>query len=52
VVLGCYTIRRLINGFLLPESHYVTSDHERKVALYGASLEVLHTLFQHLGADK
>jgi hypothetical protein len=21
VVLGCYTIRRLINGFLLPDSH-------------------------------
>lgn len=119
VVLGCYTIRRLINSFLLPESRrhqpvpmtafprrhqgsilpaedpiklrydldagravhhdpiflchqvlqncvfepwiapdhhlagiYVTSDHQRKVALYGISLEAIHDLFHHLGTDK
>lgn len=115
VVLGCYTIRRLINGFLLPESQrnqsvpmnafprrqhsssllgdeplkirydldagrpvqhdpmflchqvlqncvfepwltsdnqlsgiYMTSDHQRKIALYGVSLANLHNLFHHL----
>jgi hypothetical protein len=115
VVLGCYTIRRLINGFLLPDSHrnqpvymsafprrphsssllgdeplrirydldagrsvqhdpiflchqvlqncvfepwltpdnqlegiYVTSDHQRKIALYGISLVDLQNLFNHL----
>lgn len=117
VVLGCYTIRRLINGFLLPESQcnqpvpmsafprrqhsssllgdeplrirydleagrpvqhdpmflchqvlqncvfepwltpanqlagiYVTSDHQRKIALYGISIADLHNLFHHLSA--
>lgn len=117
VVLGCYTIRRLINGFLLSEAQrhqpipmtafprrpndstfptdrtlklrydlnagrpvqhdpiflchqvlqncyfepwltpehqltgiQVTSDHQRKVALYGVQLEVLHTLFHQLGS--
>lgn len=116
VVLGCYTIRRLINGFLLSESHrnqpvpmiayprrhhsssllgdeplrnrydmdagrpvqhdplflchqvlqncvfepwlssdtqlagiYVTSDHQRKIALYGINLVALQDLFHHLG---
>jgi hypothetical protein len=118
IVLGCYTIRRLINGFLLPEScrhqsvpmnafprrphgsplpgdeplkirydldngrpvqhdplflchqvlqncvfepwltpdHllagiYITSDHQRKIALYGVSLNTLRDLFLHLSAD-
>ena len=118
VVLGCYTIRRLINGFLLPEARrnqpfpmiacprrphsssqlgdeplrirydldagrpvqhdpiflchqvlqncvfepwlstdnqltgiYVTSDHQRKIALYGVELGALHDLFQHLSSD-
>jgi hypothetical protein len=116
VVLGCYTIRRLINGFLLPDSlrhqpipmtafprrpqhapllgdeplrvrydldagrpvhhdpsflcHqvlqncffepmlsndkqlvgiYVTSDHQRKIALYGITLAALRDLFTTLG---
>lgn len=116
VVLGCYTIRRLINGFLLPDSHrhqpvpmtafprrpqhapllgdeplrvrydldagrsvhhdpsflchqilqncvfepwlssekqlhgiYVTSDHQRKIALYGIALADLRDLFNTLG---
>lgn len=116
VVLGCYAIRRLINGFLLPESQrnhpvpmsafprrqhsssllgdeplrirydldagrpvqhdpiflchqvlqncvfepwvapdhllmgiYVTSDHQRKIALYGISLATLQTLFHTVG---
>lgn len=116
VVIGCYTIRRLINGFLLPESlrhqpipmsafprrqhgaslpgdeplrirydldagrpvhhdplflcHqvlqncvfepwlttdkqiagiYVTSDHQRKIALYGISLGDLRDLFHLVG---
>jgi hypothetical protein len=118
VVLGCYTIRRLINGFLLPESHrnrpipmsafprrplsvplgdepltvryvmdagkpvqhdplflchqvlqncifepwltadhqlkgiYVTSDHQRKIALYGIDLGTLHELFHHLSTNE
>lgn len=118
VVLGCYTIRRLINGFLLPESRrtqpvpmrafprrshmqpllgdeplkvrydmdagrpvqhdpiflchqvlqncvfepwlttdnlltgiYVTSDHQRKIALYGVTLGNLRDLFLHLSSD-
>jgi len=118
VVLGCYTIRRLINGFLLPDSQrnqpvpmsafprqqhsssrlgdeplqiryaldagrpvehdpmflchqvlqncvfepwitpdkrfvgiFVTSDHQRKIALYGVSLMDLQNLFRHLSAS-
>ena len=118
VVLGCYTIRRLINGFLLPDSQrnqpfpmiacprrihsssqlnddplgirydldagrqvqhdpiflchqvlqncvfepwlnadnqltgiYVTSDHQRKIALYGISLVDLQNLFHHLSTN-
>ena len=27
---------------------YVTSDHQRKIALYGISLGDLHNLFHHL----
>ena len=118
VVVGCYAIRRLINGFLLPECHrnrpvtlsafprlphntpqlgdeplrlrynleaghpeqhdplflchqvlqncvfepwltgedllngiYVTSDHHRKIALYGIGLGTLHDLFHQLGTS-
>jgi len=118
VVVGCYAIRHLINGFLLPESKcrypfemtafprrqhtasqpgdarlsarydlnagriaqhdpmflchqvlqncilepwlspehqligiYITSDHQRKVALYGVSLTALSELFRTLGAE-
>jgi len=117
IVLGCYTIRRLINGFLLPDSlrnhtiqmsafprrphssplgdeplhirydmgagrpvqhdpiflcHqvlqncvfepclttdkqitgiYVTSDHQRKIEIYGVSLVTFQDLFLHLSAS-
>jgi hypothetical protein len=118
VVLGCYAIRSLINGFILPAAHchqpfpmtvfprrhqstpvlgdeplvtrydldagrimthdlmflchqvlqncifepwlgadhrlkgvYITSDHQRKVALYGVGLSALSDLFLRIGAD-
>jgi hypothetical protein len=30
---------------------YVTSDHQRKIALYGVSLGALQDLFHHLSTD-
>jgi len=119
IVLGCYAIRRLVSGFLIPESRahqpfpmtayprrrqaapalggepltvrydleagrvvqhdlmflchqvlqncvfepwtaegntlrgiYVTSDHQRKIALYGVSLTALVDLFLRIGKDE